>query len=119
VTFPKFKWEEAIMMSLDFVECAKVLQVFHGEKESLEDGKGLFHKTVEHNAVFELRHVIDPVEGYQITARVFKSGNDAKDEDRMVAFFLTSAEALGLKLAIERSMASLAFGVEEKVEVER
>ena len=42
--YPRFDWEGAITVKLDFTDISKMLQVFRGECEAPEDGRGHFHE---------------------------------------------------------------------------
>ena len=45
--YPKFDWDGKLTVKLDFTDLTKMLQVFRGECESIEDGKGLYHTTAQ------------------------------------------------------------------------
>ena len=84
-----------------------MLEVFRGVTESIEDGKGLFHRTREANIVFRMEHRIEPCPGYRISIsrRLVES-----EELREAAIILTPTEAFALALALESSMSRIAFG---------
>ena len=109
--YPHFDWGNALKVKLDFTDLAKVLQVLRGEKESIDEGKGLFHRYADKCQVIKFRHMIEPVCGYSLEVSETSADADAQTSDRKAYIFLFSAEALGLSLAIEHSFAAIAFGV--------
>lgn len=117
--YPTFDWDNAVGVKLDFIELAKVLQVLRGETESIDDGKGLFHRYADKYQLIKFRHMIEPVCGYSLEVSETSTDADAQTSDRKAYIFLSSAEALGLSLAIEHSFAAIAFGVADGWEVEK
>lgn len=95
----RFAWEDALCVRLGFEDVSRMLMVFRGEIESINDGKGITRR----DCTFNMSHVIEPVCGYRI---ILTRG------DRLVAFMLKPAEALGISLALEHSMAKLVFEME-------
>jgi len=106
-TFPRFDWENAISVKLDFSDLCKILQVFRGECESLEDGHGLVHRTARALTRIVLRHVIEPVQGYSF--EVYRT--PTQGEESRARIFFTPWEALGLAEAIAGSMSVISFGI--------
>jgi hypothetical protein len=107
--YPRFDWDNAIVVRLDFDDLAKVLQVLRGETESIDDGKGLFHRYADKCQVIKFRHMIEPVRGYSL--EVYETFIDDKHVNESTErIFFSNAEALGLSLAIEHSFAAIAFG---------
>ena len=107
-TFPTFDWTAAICVKLGFGDLTKMQQVFRGECESIDEGKGLYHRTARGMTRIVLQHVIDPTPGYVLEVFFKPTG---EDEDRHSRIFLTPAEALGISEAISGSMVYVAFGV--------
>ena len=106
-TFPHFDWENAICVKLDFSDLSKMLQVFRGECESIEEGRGLVHRSPKGLTYIKLAHLIEPIPGYRLEVEFFAgSGNS---ERRTV--MLMPYEALGLVAAIESSLGVICFGV--------
>ena len=106
-TFPHFDWENAICVKLDFSDLSKMLQVFRGECESIEEGRGLVHRSPKGLAYIRLAHLIEPIPGYRLEVEFFAgSGNS---ERRTV--MLMPCEALGLAAAIESSLGVICFGI--------
>ena len=94
-----FVWTNALCISLDFEDVSRMLMVFRGETESINDGAGIIRRDCK----FNMSHVIEPVHGYRM---ILTRGN------RLAAFMLKAAEALGISLALEQSMAKLVFEME-------
>ena len=105
--YPKFDWERAITVKLDFTDISKMLQVFLGECESIEDGRGLFHKSTRGTTKITLRHIVEPINGYML--EVSRKTSDSEDSNARI--FLSPYEALGLATAIESSMGMICFGI--------
>ena len=87
--------------------------MFRGECESIEDGKGLYHRTARFYTRIVLRHMIEPLAGYSL--ELYRTSNDGKDESN-ARIILSDAEALGLGLAIENSFGVISFGIPMLVE---
>jgi hypothetical protein len=85
--------------------------VLRGETESIDEGKGLFHRYADKYQAIRFRHMIEPVCGYSL--EVCETPTDANEQtsERSARIFFFSSEALGLSLAIEHSFAAIAFGV--------
>ncbi len=107
-TYPTFDWENAINVKLDFTDLTKMLQVFRGECETLEDGKGLFHATHQFSTSINLQHMVSPIAGYSL--ELFRVSRDRRTESR-TRFILSPSEALGVSLAIEDSFGVISFGI--------
>ena len=105
--YPKFDWDGAITVKLDFTDISKMLQVFRGECESIEDGRGLFHKSTRGTTKITLRHIVEPINGYML--EVSRKTSDSEDSNARI--FLAPYEALGLATAIESSMGVICFGI--------
>ena len=107
LVYPRFDWEGAITVKLDFTDISKMLQVFRGECESLEYGRGLFHKSTRGTTKIILRHIVEPINGYML--EVYRKTSDSEDSNARI--FLSPYEALGLATAIESSMGVICFGI--------
>ena len=107
LVYPRFDWEGAITVKLDFTDISKMLQVFRGECESLEYGRGLFHKSTRGTTKIILRHIVEPINGYML--EVSRKTSDSEDSNARI--FLSPYEALGLATAIESSMGVICFGI--------
>lgn len=106
--YPRFDWDNKMVVKLGFGDLTKMLQVFRGECEELENGKGLYHMTSGFSTKIVLRHLIDPVPGYSL--EVYRNARDGKDENR-AHILLYPNEALGLACSLESSFGYICFGV--------
>lgn len=112
-TYPHFDWENAIYVKLDFTDLSKMLQVFRGECETLEDGKGLVHRSPRGLTYIKLSHLIEPAPCYGLEVR--RCAADGHHDVR--AFMpLSPYEALGLTAAIEDSLGVICFGMPMVIE---
>ena len=111
--FPKFDWDGRLTVKLDFSDLTRIVQVFRGERESIEDGKGIYHRTARFLTRIVLRHMVEPMAGYSL--ELYRTSNDGKDESN-ARIILSDAEALGLGLAIENSFGVISFGIPMLVE---
>ena len=102
-----FDWENAICVKLDFTDLSKMLQVFRGEYESIEDGRGLVHRSPKGLAYIRLAHLIEPIHGYRLEVEFFAGAGIVEKRTVM----LMPCEALGLTAAIESSLGVICFGV--------
>ena len=106
-SYTTFDWENPITVKLDFIDLSKMLQVFRGECESIDEGRGLVPRSSKGLAYIRLAHLIEPIPGYRLEVEFFAgSGNS---ERRTV--MLMPCEALGLVAAIESSLGVICFGV--------
>lgn len=112
---PLFDRENEIGVRLDLFEVAQMLEVFRGYRESMADGKGLFHKSAKANTITSFEHRIEPVSGYYLHV----SYKEADDNPRRIGFFMTIAEALVISKAIAQSLMYLAFGVPAVADIAR
>lgn len=107
-TYPRFDWENSITVKLDFTDLSKILQVLRGECESLEDGKGLYHRSPRANTRISLRHHVEPTQGYSFD--VYRTPLSGEGETR-AHIMLAPYEALGLMESIAGSMSVVSFGI--------
>lgn len=106
-TYPRFDWENVIEVDLNFDDLCKILQVFRGECENINDGKGLFHSDSTGRYRVTMSHHIDPVHGYSLeVSHTDSHGN----EDSRSRFFFTPAESCGICEAIAGVMGTIVFG---------
>ena len=103
----EFDWGNSISVWIGFLELAKILQVFRGQYESINDGKGLYHRTINGFTVVRLYHRIEPIGGYDLDVS-YKS-NDG--EPVRLIFAMNYDEAFALAEAIDHAMIYVAFGV--------
>lgn len=102
-----FDWNNSISVRIGFLELAKILQVFRGNFESIDDGKGIYHRTTSGYTVVRLYHRIEPIGGYVLD--VAHKPNDG--ETVRLVFSMTYDEAFALAEAIDHAMLYVAFGV--------
>lgn len=107
-TYARFDWENRIVVKLDFNDLTKMLQVFRGECESINDGKGLYHQSPKASTTIKLRHLIEPIPGYSL--ELYRSPRTG-GEDSHACILLSPAEALGLSEAITGSLSVICFGI--------
>lgn len=105
-TFPRFDWENGATVEFNFTEVSEIICVLSGMQESIQDGQGLVIRTAKHIARFNLSHHVDGCFLLQLTCREVDH-----EEEYPFKFKLTSVDGEGLRLALEHSMARLAFGI--------
>jgi len=108
-TFPTFDWENSICVKLDFGDLTQMLQVFRGECESINDGKGLCHVSVKGMTSIRLAHLVDPVTGYMLD--ISRKASRENDDGTRARFLFGNAEALGICEAIAGSLYLICFGI--------
>ena len=106
--FPRFDWENAITIRLDFDDLCAFLQVLRGECESINDKRGIFHNYGGMTTKILFSHMVDETSGYLLEAYRNKPGND---ESLHACFRISGREALGICEAIAGSMSIIAFGI--------
>lgn len=109
VKYATFDWQRRITVKLDFSDICKMMQVFRGESESIDDGKGIYHRSPKFATRIALRHVIEPLQGYSL--EVYRSSLDKSEEDCSAHMFLTAAEAYGIAMSFEHSIGVICFGI--------
>lgn len=104
---PSFDWDNSIAVRLGILDLAKVLQVFRGQYESIDDGKVIYHRTANGCTVVRLEHRIEPFSGYVLAVSHRPNGGDTV---RLI-FAMTYDEAFALSEAIGHAMLYVSFGV--------
>lgn len=107
-TFPRFDWEGAVSVKLDFNDLCKILQVFRGECETIDDGHGLYHRSPRGTTRIVLRHLIEPVVGYSLELYRTPAAGDGETRSHIL---FSPAEALGLCESISGAMSVITFGI--------
>ena len=107
-TFPRFDWENVICVKLDFNDLTKMLQVFRGECESIEEGKGLYHATARATTRIVLRHLVEPTQGYSL--ELYRTMANGGGEAR-AHMLLSPAEALGICESVAGALYLVSFGI--------
>lgn len=101
-----FDFDNEVHIALDWLECARVLQVFRGECEDIDNGRGIWQKRPKGIARLLLTHHVDPVSGYGLEViNAYADGREMRGK-----IFLTYAEALGLYESLAGVMYRLTFG---------
>lgn len=106
--FPRFDFGNRITISLHPLEVEKLLEVFEGQTESIEDGKGFFIVAPTSRTSFKCSHIIDPVPGYALTVERKMVGEET--ETRSATFVLTPSEGGMLYHGLRSVMGRLLFG---------
>lgn len=106
-TYPRFDWDNAACVKLDFNDLCQILQVFRGEIEAVGEGKGLYHTSARAKTQIMFRHLVDPAAGYSL--EIYRSLHTG--EDSRYHFFFNMSEACGLTDAIADVMGVVAFGI--------
>lgn len=107
--YPRFDWENAATIKLGFNDLCSLLQVFRGEIETVNDGKGFYHNSTMWTTRIGFRHVIEPVSGYSL--EVYRNPRNRDGESFRFHFMFSAAEAIGVCEAISDSMGLIAFGI--------
>lgn len=102
-----FDWQNRLCVKLDALDLSQFLQVFRGVRESVNDGKGLFHRTTKASTIIRFEHKIEPSPGYLLNLRR-KTGESEPVEYR---FLFNTDEAFALCLAIEQAFAYIFLGI--------
>lgn len=101
-----FDFERTVCVRIFINDVARMLQVFRGECEEIENGIRKVYD--DHLVLIELRHMIEPVQGYQMVVTSQPLGAEGAD-DRFVILF-SSAEALAVCEAMTGALVWMAFG---------
>lgn len=109
-TCSTFDWENSVCVKLDFNDLSAMIQVLRGECESVNDGKGLFHRSPGASTVIQFQHRISPVPGYPLSISRKESGGGDEEGSR-VAFVFSQSEATGLLISLEWALGLVAFGI--------
>ena len=107
--FARFDWQNRITIKLDFSDLCRILQVFRGECESIEDGKGLIHSSPGFLTKIQLRHIQEPKHGFMF--EVYKNATDKSGRDACARILFSPAEAYGLAMSFEASIGIICFGI--------
>lgn len=103
---PTFDWANRITVKLGFADLCHLLLVLNGTHEQAGGGRGIFHDTAEANTVINLRRNAEPAGCLlEVSRKTKQQGAEAQ----RLRLLLTEAEALGLRLVVERSLPLLVF----------
>lgn len=106
--YPRFNWDDRIVVKLGFSDLSKILQVLRGEYEALNDGQGICHTSMGCNTRINLMHTTDIDSEY-----VFEMDRcwNQKDEERSFRIAFRAHEAVGVEAAITGAMVFVSFGI--------
>lgn len=105
----RFDWDGAVNLRLYVSDLTQMLMVFRGYQESIQDGKGLFHRKADGTSlIVKMSHRIEPVPGYLF--EVSEHPKDKGGEPRTAWIVFRNEEALWFCTALEASMGVLVFG---------
>lgn len=107
--FPTFDWQNKITLKLDRTDLSQIIQVLRGMRESINEGKGIFHRSATANTIIKFYHQIDPKAGYLLSA----SRKTSDGVLRNCWFFFDVDEALTLMLSLEQAMLYVCLGIPE------
>ena len=108
-TYATFDWENAMCVKLDFGDLCQMLQVFRGECEAINEGKGLYHRSPLGQTNIKLSHLVDPTQGYLL--EIYRSSRKGAEADGHAGILFRPAEALGVCEALAGSLYIVAFGI--------
>lgn len=108
-----FFWKNRICVKLSFQEVVEVIMVLSGKAQTiLHAGKeGFFHASNEANTTVRLKQSEDSNHAGAVFLGISKVLKANPDSKQSLCFNFSPAETFGLRLALEHSMAALAFGV--------
>lgn len=110
--FPTFDWEKRITLKLERSDLSQIIQVLRGMRESVNDGKGIFHRSARANTVIKFNHQIEPKAGYVLSV----SRKTLEGVLSNCWFLFDVDEALSLMLSLEQSMLYICLGIPEVIE---
>ena len=108
-SYSRFDWENAICVKLDFGDLSHILQVLRGECESVNDGKGLYHRSVRGSTNIRFGHMVEPVSGYLLD--IYRKGNKGPDDETHARMLFGPSEGFGLCEALSASLLLVGFGI--------
>ena len=106
-----FDWDNSMCLKLGFDDICRLLQVFRGECEQINEGKGVVHKSKHGIHFLNLSHHIEPVCGYRLDYRRAENLSN----ERSISVFIAPHEALGICYALEHALGLLVFGIPEVI----
>lgn len=107
-----FDWRNRVMVKLSFAEVSELMLVLCGmaASNSKNGRSGFYHDTANATTTIDFRRCDDPSRPGFLLGVTRAAKADPENKQNMV-FVFSLGEALGLRLAIEHSMALLAFGI--------
>lgn len=97
------KWDEEneSIINLSHIEIAKFIAVMRGYDESVNDGKGIWHRIGEAYCGVCFRHTTDPISGYILTIT---------NEKGPVSILLNTYEVISLCEVMQIALSHIVFG---------
>lgn len=105
-----FNWDAVVTAELGLFDTAKMIEVFRGCSESINDGKGIFRRSETGCTVVQVAFRGETVPGYSVEITKKSKVGIRKVGIRKVGIRLTMGEAFALSLALEGAMGRIAFG---------
>ena len=100
--FPKFDWGKSVTVKLTPTEIAEIIEVLQGDKESIQDGKGIIYNTGANRVTLTFTHIPSAhAHGYGLELHV-------KGEIYKITF--NSAESVAIEYALKYALGIVAFG---------
>lgn len=108
-----FLWKNKICAKFTLTEVAETLMVLSGASNTaIHAGKeGFFHASADASTMIDVRQSDDPARPGAITISFTRMPKASPEDKQRISFYLSAAEALGVRLALEQSMSLLAFGM--------
>ena len=110
---PTFDYEKKVVVKINILEVCQLVDVFEGCQESIDEGKGLFHRSQKGNTIINLSHKIEPTPGYWMSVKRKPTDGD----EQKIGIFLTPTEGRTLSIILKQAMFFMGFGVPEKLNV--
>lgn len=101
-----FDWENAITFDLNLSDLGQFILVFRGMRESIMDGKGIYHRTTRVNEIIKFSHQIEPRPGYLL--EVNQKPTDGEQSE--AHFIFMPEDAVCFLIALEGAIPFLTFG---------
>lgn len=106
---PTFDHANKICVKLTVFEVGTMLQVFDGFLNSIEEGKGFFHKSAKGHTVVTLEHILEPIPGYLFS--VSRKPIDGELQRQWIR--LSPSEAFTLSYTLKQALLYMAFGTQD------
>lgn len=107
--YASFDWQNKVIVKLNFNDLCQMLQVFRGQRQTIADGKGLYHDSSNKTTIINLTRQTEPFSG--LVLDVSRKAKEGDEDPVRVRIVLTDAEAYGLGTVLEQSLAVIAFGI--------
>lgn len=108
-----FDFTKGVKCNLGFQDIMAVVSVLRGYNSTMNDGHGLAFVDADGIKSLFLDEVTNTVGGFCFTAQ-----EEAGSGKRIMCFYLTPAEALGIEIALTHALNYIVFGVPENYPTE-